>query len=107
MRNTAMVSPPFGGWEKCSFLGERRYLCRPDTPERKTYKRRPSGWLWKKHGGLPLLETVEAPNAHKLLLRNRNLCTNERKEIILAIGFIPMAKIISLRIKDLNQLFII
>lgn len=35
MRNTAMVSPPFGGQEKCLFLGKRRPLCRPDTMEGK------------------------------------------------------------------------
>ena len=35
MRNTAMVSPPFGGLEKYSFLGKRRPLRHSDTPEGK------------------------------------------------------------------------
>ena len=39
MRNTAIVSPPFGGLEKCLFLGKRRPLCRLDAPEGKNYGR--------------------------------------------------------------------
>lgn len=34
-----MLSPPFGGLQKCSFLGERQPICRPDTMEGKNYGR--------------------------------------------------------------------
>ena len=38
MRNTAMVSPPFGGWEKCWFSGKRQPLRRTDASQGKTYR---------------------------------------------------------------------
>lgn len=80
MRNTAIISPPFGGLKKCSFLGKRRSLCRPDAPERKTYGRWPSGRLGRgKHG---ILDSFWGGLWYStLVFENKN-----------AIGLIPMAK---------------
>lgn len=80
MRNTAMLSPPFGGLEKCLFLRKRQPLRRPDALEGKTYGRRSFGWLWRgKHG---ILDSFWGGLRYStLVFENKN-----------AIGLIPMAK---------------